>query len=105
MARQLNEGSVARLLLALGVVVFAGLLPVPYIDVAVAVLLVVVGLGLVIGWPRGNRMLGWGIAALGAVLGLVGAYLDAAPAIRNAMTTLVAALLLVAGYLKGKGHW
>lgn len=104
MARELAEAQVARLLLALGVLVFAGLLPVPYIDVAAAALLAAVGLALVAFWPRGNRVLGWGLAALGLTLGVVAVFLDPAPAIRNALTTLVAAVLLVAAYLKWKGR-
>lgn len=103
MARELAEGQVARLLLALGIAVFAGLLPVPYIDVAAAALLVVAGLAIAIGRPRGNRMLGYGIALLGFLLGVVALYLDPAPAIRNALTTLVAAILLVTAYVKWKG--
>ncbi len=104
MARELAEGQVARLLLALGLLVFAGLLPFPYIDVAAAVLLAVAGLGLAAIRPRGNRMLGFGLAALGAMLLVVAVFLDPAPAIRNALTTLAAAVLLVAAYLKWKGR-
>ena len=103
MARELAEGQVALLLLALGVAAFAGLLPIPFIDVAAAALLVVAGLAIVAVRPRGNRMLGYGIALLGVLLGVVAVDLDPAPAIRNALTTLVAAVLLVTAYVKWKG--
>jgi hypothetical protein len=104
MAQQLPEGQVARLLLALGVAVFAGLLPVPWIDVAVAGGLILVGLVLAVAFPRGNRVLGYGIAALGLML-LFAGFLDRAPAILNALTVFVAAILLVAAWLKHQGKW
>jgi hypothetical protein len=104
MAQQLPEGQVARLLLALGVLVFAGLLPIAWIDVAVASGLVLVGLVLAVAFPRGNRVLGFGVAALGLMLLLAG-FLDQAPAILNALTVFVAAILLVAAWLKHQGKW
>lgn len=103
MTRQLAEGDVARLLLALGLGVFLGLLPIPLIDLVVAIGLVAVGLGLAVGWPRGNRMLGYGIAALGVLLAAAG-YLEAR-AILNALTVFVAAILLVAAWFKHQGKW
>lgn len=105
MAQQLPEGQVSRILLVLGVAVFAGLLPVPYIDYAAAGMLVVAGLLLAVVRPRGNRVLGFGIAALGVVLGAASYSQPASPAILNALTVLVAAILLVAAWLKHQGRW
>ena len=104
MTQQLPEGQVAKLLLVLGIVVFAGLLPFPWIDTVVAGGLVVVGLVLAVAWPRGNRVLGFGVAALGLMLLLAG-FLERAPAILNALTVFVAAILLVAAWLKHQGKW
>lgn len=104
MARQLAEGGVARLLAVLGVGVFLGLLPFAWIDTAVAASLIVVGLGLALAWPRGNRVLGFGVAALGLMLLLAG-LLDRAPAILNALTVFVAAILLAAAWFKHQGKW
>ena len=105
MARQLAEGHVARLLAVLGVAVFAGLLPVPYFDYAAAALLAVVGLAIALVWPRGNRVLGFGVAALGLVLGYAAYKQPASPAILNAFTVLAAAVLLAAAWLKHQGRW
>lgn len=104
MAQQLPEGQVARLLLTLGVAVFAGLLPVPWIDTVVAGGLLLVGLALAVVRPRGNRVLGFGVAALGSMLLLAG-FLDRAPAILNALTVFVAAILLAAAWFKHQGKW
>ncbi|MEK6976580.1 MAG: hypothetical protein AABY18_09590 [Candidatus Thermoplasmatota archaeon] len=103
MTQELSEGTVARLLLVLGVAVFAGLLPVPWIDTAVAIGLLFVGLVLAVARPRGNRVLGLGIAALGLML-LVAGLLETV-IILNALTVFVAAILLVAAWLKYQGKW
>src|SRR5688572_19016065 len=103
MSQQLPEGQVARLLLALGLGVFLGLLPLPWIDTAVAIGLGVAGLVLALARPRGNRMLGFGVAALGLML-LVAGLLDTV-VILNALTVFVAAILLVAAWLKHQGKW
>jgi hypothetical protein len=105
MARQLAEAQVARLLLALGVLVFAGLLPIAAIDYAAAALLVLVGLALGLVWPRGNRVLGFGVAALGLVLAYAAYKQPVSPGILNALTVLVAAILLGAAWLKFQGRW
>lgn len=105
MAQQLAEGHVARVLAALGVIVFAGLFPVPFIDYAAAALLVVAGLALALLRPRGNRVLGFGVAALGLVLGDAAVQRPASPAILNAFTVLAAAVLLAAAWLKHQGRW
>lgn len=105
MAQQLPEGQVSRILVFLGLAVFAGLLPLPYVDYAVATLLVGIGLLLVLVRPRGNRILGFGIAGLGVVLGAAAYSKPASPAIPNALTVLVAAILLVAAWLKHQGRW
>ena len=103
MTNQLAEGNVARLLIVLGLFVFLGLLPFAWVDLGVAIVLLVVGLGLAVGWPRGNRMLGYGIAMLGALLAVAG-FLEAR-AILNALTVLVAAVLLIAAWFKHQGKW
>lgn len=105
MGQQLPEGGVSRLLVVLGVAVFAGLLPLPYVDYAAAAMLVVAGLLLALVRPRGNRVLGFGIAALGVVLGYAAYAQPASPAILNALTVLAAAILLVAAWLKHQGRW
>ena len=103
MAQQLPEGQVAKLLLVLGVAVFAGLLPVPWIDTAVAIGLIFVGLALAVARPRGNRVLGFGMASLGAML-LVAGLLETV-VILNVLTVFVAAILLVAAWFKHQGKW
>lgn len=103
MAQQLPEDQVAKLLLVLGIAAFAGLLPLPWIDTVVAVGLIAVGLMLALARPRGNRVLGFGVAALGLML-LVAGLLETA-VILNALTVFVAAILLVAAWLKRQGKW
>lgn len=101
MAQQRPEGQVALLLLAVGVAVFAGLLPIPWIDAAVAVGVIGVGLVLAVVFPRGNRVLGFGVAALGFMLLLAGRLETVI--ILNALTVFVAAILFVAAWLKHQG--
>lgn len=105
MTRQLSEGDVSRLLLVLGLVVFLGLLPIPWIDTGIALLLVAAGLGVLVSFrSRGNRLLAAGLIALGAILLLAG-LLDGLGSFLGLLTVLVAAILLMAAWLKRQGKW
>lgn len=105
MARQLAEGQVALALIGLGLVVFLGLLPVPWIDTAIAALLILAGLAVLLSRrSRGNRLLATGLLALGGVLILAG-LLDSLRPFLGLLTVLVASILLVAGWLKRQGKW
>lgn len=105
MARQLSEGDISRLLLALGLIVFLGLLPIPWIDTAIAAILVVAGLAVLLSLrSRGNRFVATGLIALGAILILAG-LVDGLNSFLGLLTVLVAAILLVAGFLKRQGKW
>ncbi len=105
MTRQLSEGDVSRLLLVLGLVVFLGLLPIAWIDTAIALLLVAAGLGVLVSLrSRGNRLLAAGLIALGAILLLAG-LLDGLGAFLGLLTVLVAVILLMAAWLKRQGKW
>lgn len=105
MARQLSEVEVGNSLLALGLIVFLGLLPLPWMDTAIAALLIVAGLAVLLSFrSRGNRLLAAGLIALGAILILAG-LLDGLGSFLGLLTVLVAAILLVAGWLKRQGKW
>jgi len=103
MARQLAEGRVALVLVALAAVCLLSLLGLPGLGaVAAAIALATAGLVLAFLWPRGNRLLGFGVAGLGVLLAAA-SYLDAA-AIARALAVLAAALLLATAWLKRQGR-
>lgn len=105
MARELAEPQVATLLVVLAVATLAGLLPIPWADTAVALLLVAAGLAVLLSLrSRGNRLLAAGLVALGGVLLLAG-WLDGFAFGARLLTVLVAAILLAAAWLKRQGKW